>query len=98
MPFYYLLGVDENTPWPAITGLILSIVLPIGYLTLRRRAGGHAGVAPRPRGRAGGPDFEEFLHYTQMKDGWSRKATLAVLWTWILFVIAAIILVLVMAP
>ena len=84
MPFYYLLGVDENTPWPAITGLILSIVLPIGYLTLRRRAGG--------------PDFEEFLHYTQMKDGWSRKATLAVLWTWILFVIAAIILVLVMAP
>lgn len=84
MPFYYLLGVDDNAPWPAITGFILAIVLPIGYLALRRRARG--------------PDFEEFLRYIEMKDGWSRKATLALFWTWILFVIAAIILVLVVPP
>lgn len=84
LPFYYFLGVGENAPWPAITGLILSVVLPVGYHALRRRAGG--------------PDFDEFLRYTELKDGFSRKATLTIFWTWIVFVIVAIFLVLKMAP
>jgi len=61
LPFYYLLGVDDQEPWPAITSLVLSVVLPTSYLMLRQRAGGST--------------IEEFLRYCGLKDGFSRRAT-----------------------
>ena len=83
MPFYYLLGVDDQEPWPAITSLLLSVVLPLSYLTVRRRNGG--------------PTIEEFLRYCELKDGWSRTAQLAIFATWMVFVVIAIAIVWVMS-
>lgn len=82
LPFYYLLGVDENQPWPAITSLLLSVALPLSYLTLRRRRGG--------------PSIEEFLRYCELKDGFSRSAQLAIFAVWVVFVVVAVLIVLVM--
>ena len=63
LPFYYLLGVDDQEPWPAITSLLLSVVLPTSYIMLRQRAGG--------------PTIEEFLRYCELKDGFfAESATL----------------------
>ena len=76
LPFYYLLGVHENEPWPGITSLVLSIVLPTSYLMLRQRAGG--------------PTIKEFLRYCELKDGWSRKAQLSIFAVWVVFVVFAI--------
>ena len=82
LPFYYLLGVDDQEPWPAITSLALSVVLPTSYLMLRQRAGG--------------PTIEEFLHYCELKDGFSRSAQLAIFAVWVVFVTVAVPIVLVM--
>ncbi|MEY2625214.1 MAG: hypothetical protein RL412_989 [Pseudomonadota bacterium] len=82
LPFYYLLGVDENQPWPAITSLLLSVALPLSYLTLRRRRGG--------------PSIEELLRYCELKDGFSRRAQLTIFAAWVVFVVIAITIVLVM--
>ena len=82
-PFYYLLGVDENQPWPAITSLFLSVALPLSYLTLRRRRGG--------------PSIEEFLRYCELKDGFSRRAQLWIFAAWVLFVFVAVPIVLMMS-
>ena len=82
-PFYYLLGVDENQPWPAITSLFLSVALPLSYLTLRRRRGG--------------PSIEEFLRYCELKDGFSRKAQITIFAVWVAFVVVAVPIVLVMS-
>ena len=84
LPIYYVLGVGDNTAWPAITGFLLSVVLPLAYLERRRRAGG--------------PDYEEFMRYNEVKDGWSRKAQIAIYSAWIVFVAIAIVVVLVMQP
>lgn len=76
LPFYYLLGVDEKEPWPAITSLILSVVLPVSYLAIRRYAGG--------------PGLEEFLHYCELKDGWSRKWQIRLFAVWIAIVVSGV--------
>ena len=83
LPFYYLLGVDEQEPWPAITSLALSVVLPLSYLTLRRRAGG--------------PTIEELLRYCELKDGFSRKAQIMIFAVWVAFVVVAGAIVLMMS-
>jgi hypothetical protein len=83
LPFYYLLGVHENQPWPAITSLLLSVVLPLSYLAVRRRSGG--------------PTIEEFLRYCELKDGFSRRAQLSIFAAWIVFVVIAVAIVLVMS-
>lgn len=80
LPFYYLLGVDDQEPWPAITSLLLSVVLPTSYLMLRQRAGG--------------PTIEEFLRYCELKDGFSRRAQLWIFAAWVLFVFVAVPIVL----
>jgi hypothetical protein len=84
LPFYFLLGVDDQEPWPAITSLVLSVVLPTSYLMLRQRAGG--------------PTIEEFLHYCELKDGFSRSAQLAIYAVWVVFVVVAVPIVLMMSP
>jgi hypothetical protein len=83
LPFYYLLGVNENQPWPAISSLLLSVVLPLSYLTLRHRRGG--------------PSIEEFLRYCELKDGFSRKAQLWIFAAWVTFVVVGVATVLVMS-
>ena len=83
LPFYYLLGVHENQPWPAITSLLLSVVLPLSYLAVRRRSGG--------------PTIEEFLRCCELKDGFSRRAQLSIFAAWIVFVVIAVAIVLVMS-
>lgn len=83
LPFYYLLGVDDQEPWPAITSLLLSVVLPTSYLMLRQRAGG--------------PTIEEFLRYCELKDGFSRRAQLWIFAAWVLFVFVAVPIVLMMS-
>jgi hypothetical protein len=83
LPFYYLLGVDDQEPWPAITSLLLSVVLPTSYLMLRQRAGA--------------PTIEEFLRYCELKDGFSRRAQLSIFAAWIVFVVIAVAIVLVMS-
>ncbi len=83
LPFYYLLGVHENQPWPAITSLLLSVVLPLSYLVIRRRSGG--------------PTIEEFLRYCELKDGFSRRAQLSIFAAWVVFVVIAVAIVLVMS-
>jgi hypothetical protein len=82
LPFYYLLGVDDQEPWPAITSLLLSVALPLSYLTLRRRRGG--------------PSIEELLRYCELKGGFSRRAQLTIFAVWVVFVVIAITIVLVM--
>lgn len=84
LPFYYLLGVDDQKPWPAITSLVLSVVLPTSYLMLRQRAGGST--------------IEEFLRYCELKDGFSRSAQLAIFAVWVVFVVVAVPIVLLMSP
>ncbi|MEY3337059.1 MAG: hypothetical protein RL245_51 [Pseudomonadota bacterium] len=83
LPFYYLLGVDDQEPWPAITSLLLSVVLPTSYIMLRQRAGG--------------PTIEEFLRYCELKDGFSRRAQLWIFAAWVLFVFVAVPIVLMMS-
>jgi hypothetical protein len=50
------------------------------------------------RQRAGGPTIEEFLGYCELKDGFSRKAQLAIFTAWVVFVVVAVPIVLVMSP
>ncbi|MBU3672039.1 MAG: hypothetical protein FGM43_05765 [Sinobacteraceae bacterium] len=83
LPFYYVLGVDDQEPWPAITSLVLSVLLPLSYLTLRCRTGG--------------PTIEEFLRYCELKDGFSRRAQIAIFAAWVVFVVVAVAIVLVMS-
>ena len=78
-PFYYLFGVDDNEAWPALTGFLLSAILPIGYLSLRKLRGG--------------PDFNEFLRYGELKDGWPRKWQIAIFYLWLAFVAGAVVVV-----
>jgi len=75
--FYYLFGVDDNEAWPAVTGFLLSAILPVGYLSLRKLRGG--------------PGFNEFLRYGELKDGWPRKWQISVFAFWLVFVAAAVI-------
>ena len=81
--FYYLFGVDDNEAWPAVTGFLLSAILPVGYLSLRKFRGG--------------PGFNEFLRYGELKDGWPRKWQISVFAFWLVFVAAAVIASLLMA-
>ena len=83
LPFYYLLGVDDQEPWPAITSLLLSVALPLSYLTIRHRRGG--------------PSIEEFLRYCELKDGFSRRAQLWIFAAWVTFVVVGVATVLVMS-
>ena len=75
--FYYLFGVDGDEAWPAVMGFLLSAILPVGYLGLRALRGG--------------PDFNEFLRYCELKDGWPRKWQIAVFFLWLAFVAGAIV-------
>ena len=75
--FYYLAGVDDNEAWPAVTGFLLSATLPVGYLSLRKLRGG--------------PGFNEFLRYCELKDGWPRKWQMAAFYMWLVFVAVAIV-------
>ncbi len=75
--FYYLFGVDENKAWPAVMGFLLSAILPVGYLSLRKLRGG--------------PDVKEFLRYGELKDGWPRKWQIAAFYSWLVFVAAFVI-------
>ena len=50
---------------------MLSILLPLTYHLWRRRSGG--------------PDFEEFLRYCELKDQWPRTWQIAVMGLWVLF-------------
>ncbi len=77
--FYYLFGGDDNEAWPALTGFLLSAILPIGYLGLRELRGG--------------PGLNEFLRYNELKDGWPRKWQIAVFYVWLAFVAGAIVVV-----
>jgi len=77
--FYYLFGVDDKEAWPALTGFLLSAILPIGYLGLRELRGG--------------PGLKEFLRYNELKDGWPRKWQIAVFYVWLAFVAGAIVVV-----
>lgn len=72
----YVFGVDENEAWPAVTALLLSLVLPIAYLSLRKLRGG--------------PGFDEFLRYGELKDGWPRKWQIAVMCSWSVFVFSGV--------
>ena len=76
---FYFLGVDDNAAWPAVTALLLSTILPIAYLSLRRLRGG--------------PGLDEFLRYGELKDGWPRKWQIAVFYVWLAFVAGAIVVV-----
>lgn len=76
--------IDENTAWPAVLGLVLSVVLPVGYLWLRQLRGG--------------PDMEELLRYGELKDNYPRKLQLAIFAMWIVLVVAGAILALRMDP
>ncbi len=75
--FYYLFGVDENEAWPAVMGFLLSAILPVGYLSLRKLRGG--------------PDVNEFLRYGELKDGGPRKWQIVAFYSWLVFVTAAVI-------
>lgn len=79
---YYLADVDENEAWPAVTAFLLSVILPVGYLGLRKFRGG--------------PGFNEFLRYGELKDGWPRTWQIAVFVFWLVFVAAAVTAVLLM--
>jgi len=81
-PFYYLFGVNDNEAWPALTGFLLSAILPIGYLSLRKLRGGS--------------DFSEFMRYCELKDGWSRKWQIAIFYLWLAFVAGAVVVVVLM--
>ncbi|MCZ8130748.1 MAG: hypothetical protein O9284_05550 [Steroidobacteraceae bacterium] len=74
---FYFFGVDENEAWPAITGLLLSIILPVAYLSVRKLRGG--------------PDLDEFLRYGELKDGWPRKWQISLFACWLVIVAAAVI-------
>jgi len=80
--FYYLADVDDNEAWPAVTAFLLSVILPVGYLGLRKFRGG--------------PGFNEFLRYGELKDGWPRTWQIAVFVFWLVFVAAAVTAVLLM--
>jgi hypothetical protein len=80
--FYYLADVDDNEAWPAVTAFLLSIILPVGYLGLRKFRGD--------------PGFNEFLRYGELKDGWPRTWQIAVFVFWLVFVAAAVTAVLLM--
>jgi len=77
--FYYLFGVDDNEAWPAVMGFLLSAILPVGYLGLRKLRGG--------------PGFNEFLRYSELKDGWPRKWQIAIFYSWLAFVAGAVVVV-----
>jgi hypothetical protein len=47
-----------------VTAFLLSVILPVGYLGLRKFRGG--------------PGFNEFLRYGELKDGWPRTWQIAV--------------------
>ncbi len=80
--FYYVADVDDNEAWPAVTAFLLSVILPVGYLGLRKFRGG--------------PSFNEFLRYGELKDGWPRTWQIAVFVFWLVFVAAAVTAVLLM--
>ncbi len=80
---YYLAGVDENEAWPAVTGFLLSATLPVGYLSLRKLRGG--------------PDFNEFLRYCELKDGWPRTWQIVAFYSWLVFVAGAIVVAVLMS-
>lgn len=80
--FYYLADVDDNEAWPAVTAFLLSVILPVGHLGLRKFRGG--------------PSFNEFLRYGELKDGWPRTWQIAVFVFWLVFVAAAVTAVLLM--
>jgi hypothetical protein len=58
-------------------GFLLSAILPVGYLSLRKLRGG--------------PDVNEFLRYGELKDGWPRKWQIVAFYSWLVFVTAAVI-------
>jgi len=76
---FYFLGVDDNSAWPAVMALLLSSILPIAYLSLRKLRGG--------------PDLYEFLRYGELKDGWPRKWQIAIFYLWLAFVAGAVVVV-----
>ena len=75
-PFFYLLGLDDGQPWPSISSLILSAVLPVAYLFLRQSTGG--------------PAVEEFLRYCELK-GSTRKLLLSLYAAWVLIVVTVFV-------
>ncbi len=74
---YFLFGVDENEVWPTVTAFLLSVILPVAYLSLRELRGG--------------PGFDEILRYGELKDGWPRKWQTALFSFWVVFATVVVI-------
>ena len=76
--FYELLDINENSAWPVALGFIFSVAAPVAFLKIRKIRGG--------------PGFDEFFRYGEIKEGVSRKVQLLLFWVWVLvaFVVACV--------
>lgn len=74
--FYELFDIDENTAWPAALGFSFAVAAPVAFLKFREIRGG--------------PRFEEFIRYGEIKDGVPRKGQLILFVFWVLVGLVAV--------
>ena len=78
IPLYEWMDIDDNAAWPAALGFTLAVVLPTLFLWARKKL-------------CGGPEFDEFLRYGELKDNMPRNLQLGLYGLWLVITLIAII-------
>lgn len=70
IPLYKIFDVDNDVAWPVTFGFLFSAILPVLFLKIRKIRSGR--------------NFEEMIHYVEIKEGITRNDALFFFVCWML--------------